>query len=150
MNLKPFTVEVPYWAEDEQDQNFILLLAFLYKLGIAYGHSKLYLVYDSDIRMILGKDSIAPNLYLKDKDWSKYLQVGQALNDKSSFKLKLTNQNQHSARRAVNKELTDARCQLLWIYIAGCFNNNLVEQDKHKKRMGLDRVMKSKLLHGIL
>jgi len=150
MNLKPFTVEVPYWSIDEDDQAYILFLAFLYKLGVAYGHSKLFFVYDADVRIMLGKKNFAPKLDLANKSWSRYLQVGQVLDEKSSFKMKNTNLNQHSAKRSITKELTDPRCQMIWIYLTGCFNNNLVEKADHKKRMGLDRVMKGKMLNGIL
>jgi hypothetical protein len=148
MKLKPFEVAIPWWAADEQDQDYILFLAFIYKLGIAYGFRQIFTVYDSDVRMILGKTAMVPRLEIPKKSWSKYVQVGQAYDDRSAYKLKLVDPERQDSKRSYTAELTDPRCQLIWVYLLGAFNNNLVERQDHKSRMGLDRFMKAKLLKG--
>tara|TARA_R110000772_G_scaffold138145_1_gene247117 strand:- start:434 stop:886 length:453 start_codon:yes stop_codon:yes gene_type:complete len=148
MTLKPFQVEVPWWAADEQDQDYILFLAFMYKLGLAYGFRKIFLVYDSDVRMFLGKTGVIPRLAIPQKAWAKYVQVGQAYDDRSAYKLKMVDPDRLDSKRARIVEITDPRCQLIWIYLLGAFNNNLVEREGHTKRMGIDRIMRAKLLKG--
>jgi len=150
MTLKPFQVDVPWWAADEQDQEYILFLAFLYKLGVAYGFRKIFTIYDSDVRLMLGVTGLHPDLMLEEKEYSRYLQIGNAYDDRCVYKMKLVDPERQDSRRSHTTELTDPRCQLIWLYLLGAFNNNLVEREGHTKRMGLDRIMSAKLLKGIL
>jgi len=149
MKFTTLTVEIPAWAKNEEDQEYILLLAFLYKLGLAYGFRNIFTVYDADVRIILGKTNFAPKLDLPNREWSRYIQVGQAYDDRSAYKLKMTDPDRLDSKRSIEKELTDPRCQAIWLYLSGCFNNNLVEKADHKKRMGIDRVLKNQLLKGL-
>jgi hypothetical protein len=141
-------VECPYWSVNEEEQEYILVLAFLYKLGIAYGFRNIFTVYDADVRIMLGKIAISPKLDLAKKHWSKFVQVGQIFDDRSTYKLKFVDPERFDSKRAIIKEITGPRCQMIWIYLQGCFNNNLVEKPEHNKRMGVDRVLKAQFLKG--
>jgi len=148
MKFTALTVQIPSWAKNEEDPEYILLLAFLYKLGLAYKFNNIFCIYDADVRIILGKKNLIPRLDLPQKEWSRYLQVGQAYDDRSAYKLKMVDPERLDSKRAIEKEITDPRCQMIWIYLSGCFNNNLVEKPEHKKRMGIDRVLKAQFLKG--
>ena len=141
-------VKIPWWAEKEQDQNVILFLAFLYKLGNVYGYRNHFKLYNTDVRTILGITGVEPSNYLSERPWYKYLSVANTGYDSDAYRLEKIRTNPNSKDTFVKVNLTDERCRLVYIYLMGCFNNNLVEPDGYIPTKGLDKKIKSVLAGG--
>lgn len=133
-----FEVDIPWWAEEEQDQDLILFLAYLYKLGKVYGQKNTFRLYNTDVRTILGIMHDRVDTYLAKQPWSKYLLTSDMQDNAIGYKnVKPVNRLRTENIACVRKELTDTRCVLVWVYILGCFNNNLVEDADHVPTKGL-------------
>jgi len=149
-----FEIEVPYWAEEEERPEWLIFLALLYKLGQAYSFKSTFIIYDVDIRMILsemrseatGRD-VCP--ILRQQPWSKYIRVGDLLDDKCSIKLERLSRG-IAGGQSRTKVIEDQRLALIWFYLQGCFNNNLVEGKEQRSRMGLSKDYKKLLKGGLL
>lgn len=135
-----FVVDIPWWAEDEQDQDLILFLAYLYKLGKVYGQKNTFRLYNTDVRTILGITHDRLDTYLEQYEWSKYLLMSEMQDNALGYQnTKPRNRHRTENVSCVSKELTDTRCVLIWVYILGCFNNNLVEGEDHVPTKGLTK-----------
>ena len=141
-------VKIPWWAKDEQDQNIILFLATLYKLSTVYGFKHFYRLYNTDVRTILGIENTDPNTVFKQKYWYKYLNIANTGYNSAAYRLEKIRHNPNAKETFVRVNLTDERCRLVYIYLMGCFNNNLVEPDGYKPSKGLDTKIKNVLAGG--
>lgn len=141
-------VKVPWWAEKEDDQNAILFLAFLYKLSTVYGFKHFYRLYNTDVRTILGITGIEPVNYLNQKYWYKYLNVANTGYNNAAYRLEKIRHNPNSKDTFVRVDLKDERCKMVYIYLMGCFNNNLVEPNNHYQAKGLDKLIRNALAGG--
>lgn len=141
-------VKIPWWAQKEEDQNVILFLAFLYKLSGVYSFRNHYKLYNTDVRTILGITGVEPSNYLKQKAWYKYLSVANTGYDSDAYRLEKIRFNPNSKDTFVRVNLTDERCRMVYIYLMGCFNNNLVEPDNHYTAKGLDKLIRNVLAGG--
>lgn len=135
-----FVVDIPWWAENEQDQDLILFLAYIYKLGKVYGHKNTFRLYNTDVRTILGVTHDRIDTYLEKYEWSKYLLTSEMQDNALGYQnTKPKNRYRKENVNCVSKELTDTRCVLVWVYILGCFNNNLIETAEHIPTKGLTK-----------
>ena len=140
--MNKYSVEIPWWAANEEREEWILFLAFLYKLGQAYGFKNTYNLYDTDIRMLLQiaawkmpEDVIDQSPY---KEWI----FARTLKTKTTG-IRLMIPRWEGKTMSCKKHLTEDKYILMWVYVMGAFNNNLVEDQYHKDRMGLSREWKN-------
>ena len=149
-----FEIEVPYWAEEEERPEWLIFLALLYKLGHAYSFKSTFIIYDVDIRTILSEmRSEATGLdvwpILRKQPWSHNLIVGNMFDDKCSIQMKRLRRGVPGGQSRT-KVIEDQRLALIWFYLQGCFNNNLVEGKEQRSRMGLSKDYKKLLKGGLL
>lgn len=134
-----FEVKIPYWAENETDQDWILFLAFMYKISKTYGMKSLYKIYNSDLRVILGQMHDYPHKTISEQNWAGNVEIAKFDKDAWGYRLLRVRNRNTDEDSVVVKTLDDTRCVMVWIYLMGCFNNNLVEEDSRKQKIGLQR-----------
>ena len=143
-------IELPIWAQGEERPQWQLLLALMHRLGRAYGYKSTFLIYNDDLRIILG---IGQEEYYNisdaiiDQPWAKYCMVSKLLDDRTAIQSKCIRIN---GEESYEVDITDQRSLMIWMYLLGCFNNNLVELADHKSRKGLNREIKMELKNGCL
>lgn len=140
-------ITVPKYFENVEKENDLLFLAFLYKLGILYGNKNIFNIYNKDAKSILGIDGYYPHIYIQEQPWSKWVDLADVSDEGYGYRIK-TIRGLGKAANTVTKVLTDERCIMVWIYLLGCFNNNLVEDADHKTRKGLYGKYKRILTRG--
>jgi hypothetical protein len=140
-------ITIPRYFENVENENELLFLAYLYKLGLTYGNKNIFKLYNTDIRSILGIEGYFPHIYIQEREWSKWIDMADVAEDAYGYRIKLV-RGQGKDANTVTKTLTDERCVMVWIYLLGCFNNNLVEQEGHKTRKGLYGKYKRILTNG--
>lgn len=136
-------VRIPYWAEDEEDQDYILFIAFLYKLNQIYGYKHTYRIESHDIRTILGVYMDNPEKHIKLKPWAKHITISNLGTDALGYSLnnlRLPKALKTDGKSStISKYLTDQRCIMVWIYLLGAFNNNLIQEEGYTEHIGLQR-----------
>jgi hypothetical protein len=139
---------LPKYFERVEEDNEILFLAFLYKLGVTYGNKNVFRLYNSDVRTILGLTGYYPHIWIQEKSWTKWVDTVDMADDAYGYRIRLVRGMGKDANTTI-KKITDPRCILIWFYLLGCFNNNLVEDNKHKTKRGLRKEYKTILTGGL-
>jgi hypothetical protein len=143
-------IELPIWAQEEERPEWQLLLALLHRLGRAYGFKSTFLIYNEDLRIILG---ISQEEYyhitdaIEEQPWSRYLKVSKLLDGRTAIQSRYIRRD---GAESLEATLSEQRELLIWMYLLGCFNNNLVELADHKGRKGLKHDIKMQLKNGDL
>ena len=141
-------IKVAHWAQEEERPEWLLFLSFLYELASAYGFGSTFIIDDHDLRIILGQTYFDCSYQIAEQPWGHKLVVGSPLKEKTSIKVP-KKRGANLGPNSVTKKLTTQREIMIYLYLQGCFNNNLIEPDGHKRRMGLPIELKQKLKHGL-
>lgn len=145
--MKKYPVDIPWWAEAEEREEWILLLAFFYKLMLAYGFRNLYQIRNDDIRQMLNLSVVDPAFVLNESPYTEWMVVVGLKSNTTGVRLNIPQNKRKS--RTVTKYLEREEYIMMWVYIMGCFSNNLIEPEDHKQRMGISREWK-KIFNGKL
>ena len=143
-----FEITIPSQFKDVKQQNDLVFIALLYKLSLTYGKKPLYTLYNTDVRTILGINGYYPHLYIQEQEWSKWLEMADVADDRYAYRLKRFSRI-GKGDEVAKVMLTDERCVMVWLYLMGCFNNNLVEGRDHKKTKGLSKEYRTILTNGL-
>lgn len=136
-------VPIPHWAEDETDERWIVLLGLMNRLSQAYGSKHTFEIYNEDLRIIMGELWVMPGTIFEERNWGDNFTCVQLKENKCGLRIKMTKNRKLANSMTVNATITDERLCMIWLYLLGTFNNNLVERpdpDGRKRgRMGVTR-----------
>jgi len=137
--MQTVNVKVPIWAKDIEDQGVLCLIAFIYRVSVQHGYHD-WGMYKSDVSTILGK-----KLLMKDwitKEWpecKQWLTITPTTIGKTYLKLKEIKTSFGAKENSTEMiTLTDPRAVLIWVYLLGAFNRNLITDEvfpKHEHGM---------------
>lgn len=133
---------LPKWAEGIQDENVNVLIAFLCRICDQYGYNTEYYICKHDVARIV--DSQASSTMVRNLRSYPQIQAnikfGDVLDTKMSFEITKRERREEGQKDLVRKErifksqhveieLTTERAKLIWIYLLGCLNNNLITEE---------------------
>jgi len=142
-------VEIPAWAEGIKDEGMITFLAFIKRMHDIYGLEDKYTMQLDDAVRMCNKRAwgLVPWLQ-KQPQINANLEIGQPTDSTLCFRF-IGTQHRRVKGRAVGRgrmptpadqlpievELTDFRQQLIWMYILGSLNRNLISDEAPKFKL---------------
>ena len=126
-DISKVEVIIPTWAKDIEDQNFICFIAFLYRINIHYGYDT-YGMVKSDINTILAtKIEVEKYIFSNWPIAKNWLTIQNTAYSMVNITLKEQFREIKAGINATSRyELTDQRALLIWVYLLGAFNRNLL------------------------
>jgi hypothetical protein len=127
-------IKVPPFAEDITDEGMLTFLAFCYRVCEVYGYNTEYYIDIDDVSNLCDKAHPAlPGWLQNDEIIAKNIKIGKPLDRTISFSLSKPPSKGFINNSSIEKHLTDPRQQMVWVYILGCFNHNLIAKEPSKR-----------------
>jgi len=126
------TVEVPLFAEGLKDEGILTLIAFCTRIAERYGYEETYSIHLDDVSRICNKRRLGLEDYLWDNPtFSEYIAIGKPFDDVIVFKWKQKPERMQNRPRTklVKVDLVEHRQQLVWAYLLGNLNSNMLEEE---------------------
>lgn len=155
---------VPQWAAGIEDDGILLFVAFAHRVCELYGFNTEYHMAMSDLAKMTNKPHQGVCEWLREcPQIFDNMEIGNLLDGVAAFEIsKPVNGHIGRARkvgsipktriRAKEKdrfttiELKEERSRLIWIYILGCFNHNLIAPDDYEWPIAKNSVTVSEFL----
>jgi hypothetical protein len=129
-------ITVPHWAEDIENEGVLTLLAFLYKMCEEHGYEQIYLVDATDVAKMCDKHHNGiENWLLTFPEVKAKLQIGTPYSHTISFILPPRPLRGHRVPTQAVKTLKTERQKLIWMYLLGCLNHNLIYDGRKSRRL---------------
>lgn len=123
-------IKVPTFAEDITDEGMLTFLAFCHRVCEVYGYKTEYYIDIEDVSNLCDKSQQSlPTWLQKNEVIAKNMRIGKPLDRTISFWLPLPPSRGSRVSSRIEKHLTDPRQQMVWVYILGCFNHNLIAKE---------------------
>ena len=126
-------IKIPTWAHCIQDEGVLTFLAFIWRITDIYGEDDYYSINTEDIiRMCNRRGNGIVDWLRSFPDINDNIELGEPFDGIVIFKYKKRQPRQsHTGRGATLQawttcELQQDRQQFVWMYLLGCFNNNLI------------------------
>ena len=153
-------VQIPHILKDVKDEKIIILLGLFKQINRLYGHGIEYHFSAADLRTILGTsqhlqstvNSLEPSVkniiklgMFNVNDWS------MMYHDRITIKRKcgLGPSERACTKKAFYAEIKEERSIMIWSYLQGCLNRNIVteEEIKHYPQSGLPTYFKPEFIY---
>lgn len=124
-------IRLPYWAKDIKDDGVATFIAFAKKIADVYGYDIRYYVEIDDMVRMVNKRAIGMNSFLTSHPCIlENLRTSDVFDAAFTFEFKdqptYTQVFTKRSQRTVSYTLTTHRAQLVWTYLLGCLNHNLI------------------------
>jgi len=133
-------VNVPQFAEQLEDEGLLTLVAFCTRIAERYGYQETYTMHIDDVIRICNKRKDGVAAWIQSNPLvNEWLDVGHLYDDVLVFHWRRTPPKHKYGKASRNtqlieRELKDNRQQLIWAYILGCLNNNvLLDEDEDRE-----------------
>jgi hypothetical protein len=131
-------IKIPKWADKYKDEGLLTFLAFVWRITDTYGEEDWYTINVDDLTRICNKRADGLVEWLRSHTLiHDNLELGQPLDGVVIFKWRVqqprvgTHGRNYYRMGSTTAKLTDTRQQMVWMYLLGCFNTNLITEDKH-------------------
>ena len=132
-------IHVPQWITQVKDDHFKVFLWFCERISRQDGYDTYYHIHTDDVVRICNKRNKGLFDWLteqgKDLD---HIKFGQPYDEKIMFSIKskpkLKKPGRPHNEKLIVSEIEDQRAQLVYIYLLGCLNNNLLEGSEEMSR----------------
>ena len=131
-------IKVQPWAHCIKDEGVLTFLAFIFRITEMYGESDYYSINIEDLTRMCNKRGNGLVDWLRSfPDIYDNIEFGEPLEGIVIFRYKKRQARSGPIGRAANKPaytlvtLDDIRQQMVWMYLLGCFNNNLITEDEN-------------------
>lgn len=115
-------IKVPFWVNTD-NEGVICLFGFLRKVAIKHNiDNEAIDMYGYDLRRILDQEADELHEWITDHVDPAYCQVAKLNRDHFMFKVS------HLQRDCKVVKISSERQVLIWAYLLGCSNNNLLEE----------------------
>lgn len=129
-------ITIPDFGKDIEDEGLLIFLAFVFKVTSKYGHEHWYTNAQEDIGCMSNKTSLNLAEWLRScPAINDNMQIGDPYSHIIAWKLK----KRVYKNGTCQVELSSERAKLIWIYLLGCMNNNLLTDEMHKETIGHNR-----------
>jgi hypothetical protein len=153
-------VQIPHILRNVKDENIIILLGLFKQINRLYGHGIEYHFSATDLRTILGTsghlqsavDALEPEVkniiklgMFNEDDWSMQYHNGLVIKRRCGLGPK----DRACTKKAFYAEIKEERSIMIWSYLQGCLNRNLVteEEIKHYPKSGLPTYFKPEFIY---
>lgn len=121
-------IQIPYWAKDVKDESILLLIAFGHRVTMKYGHDAWYTLHKEDCGVICNKraDGIVPWLQKQD---TGLMEFAEPYNHIMMFKMPYIPKSGGRGKSMIDIEFLHERNRLIWMYILGCVNHNIIQDE---------------------
>ena len=117
-------VRIPEYAKDYHDEGIVTFIAFAMRVSERYGFNQWYSVSKEDLAIICNKRQSGLIEWLRDIGVGP-IQLGDILEHTCMFRMPHLKTGGQTKSHA-NYQLKDPRQQLVWMYLVGVFNHNLL------------------------
>ena len=132
-------IKVPKWATTIKDEGVLTFVAFAYRMCRLNGFDTTYTLHIDDLVRITNKRSGGLLDWLREfPEVSDNIEVGKLYDTVVCFSLKepVLKQHKHAGRPKKEYmwpiELKEDRQKLIWMYLLGCLNQNLITGEDPK------------------
>lgn len=124
MELK---LKVTPYAKDITDEGILTFLAFCYKICKEHGFEYTYQMSIEDAGIISNKSIIGFEDWLR-RYVGEFMDIGKPYDHILTFKLPRYVDGTKNRLRKIEKTITEPRQQMIWGYVLGCFNHQIVPE----------------------
>ncbi|MAO20385.1 MAG: hypothetical protein CMJ25_06485 [Phycisphaerae bacterium] len=130
-------IDVPAWTKDIKDEGVLLFIAFADRLADMNGYDVRYTMEISDVTRICNKRSHGMEDWFRSYDVIyDNMIIGRPFASVLSFEFKKshltgTKGSTYKMKRPprIKYNIKKSRAKLVWMYLLGCLNNNLIGTD---------------------
>ena len=129
-------IRIPEWAHTIKDEGALTFLAFVHRITDIYGEDDYYSINIEDLIKMCNKRGNGLVGWLRRfRGVDENIEFGEPFEGIVIFKYKRPQARAATMGRTAAKqayivyELQDTRQQMVWIYLLGCFNNNIITKD---------------------
>ena len=116
-------ITIPDFGKDIKDEGLIIFLGFVFKVAYKYGYENRYTTAKEDIGCMSNKISNGLVDWLRSSPAiSDNIEIGDSYSHVITWKLK----KRPYKNQTCQVEISTERAKLIWIYLLGCMNNNLL------------------------
>ncbi len=119
-------VQIPYWARDIKDEAILLLIAFGHRITMKYGHDTWYTLHKEDAGIICNKRADGLVNWLNAQD-TGLMEFGEPYNHTLIFRMPYLPKSGGRGKNMMDIEFSEERERLIWMYILGCINHNILQ-----------------------
>ncbi len=119
-------VQIPYWARDVKDEAILLLIAFGHRITMKYGHDTWYTLHKEDAGIICNKRADGLVNWLQEQD-TGLMEFGEPYNHTMIFRMPYIPKSGGRGKNMMDIEFSQERERLIWMYILGCINHNILQ-----------------------
>ena len=131
-------VKVPHWITKLEDEELQLFAWFCDRTARLHGYEYYYTIHIEDVVKILNKrnNGLLDWVLTHDK-FTEWIQLGHIYDTVMTFKVKKAvvekevRPGRPRGEKQFNIELTRYRTQMMYMYLLGCLNTNMIEEDSH-------------------
>ena len=117
-------VRIPEYAKDYHEEGIVTFIAFAMRVSERYGFDTWYTISKEDLAVICNKRQAGIIEWLRDIGVGP-IELGDILEHTCMFRMPRPKTGGHTKSHA-KYELKDQRQQLVWMYLVGVFNHNLL------------------------
>ena len=119
-------VQIPHWAKDVKDESILLLIAFAHRVTMKYGHDTWYSLHKEDAGVMCNKRSAGLFQWLQEQE-TGLMEFGEPYDHTLIFKMPYIPHRGGSEKLVEYIEFSKERERLIWMYILGCVNHNIIQ-----------------------
>ena len=121
-------IKIPSGFDHIKDEGILMFLAFAQRVCERYGYDDWYTLSKEDCAVICNKNGVGLVKWLLRHDLEGF-EVGDPYSHTMMFKLRNPNKLGRSAQQIDWFTPTEERSKLVWMYIIGCVNHNLLTDE---------------------
>jgi hypothetical protein len=128
-------IKIPMWAKPIKDEGVATFLAFASRMCELHGYDTPYFMHKDDVIRILNKRSDGLEAWLRRFECiATNMKLGQVYEHVVVWSMKqpVRTEKWQRALQLSDYELTDPRQKMVWMYLLGCLNQNLISEDDYE------------------
>ena len=128
-------IKLPMWARPIKDDGVASFLAFATRMCELYGYDTAYFMHKDDLIRIVNKRSDGVEDWLRRFECIEtHMKLGKVYEHVVVWSMPEPVRTEKWSRgvKQMDYELTDPRQKMVWMYLLGCLNQNLISQDDYE------------------
>ena len=121
-------LRIPHWAHQHPDEGIMCFIAFAMRVGERYGFNTWYTIHKEDLAIIVNKRPAGLVDWIRNQDVGP-IELGDLLEHTCMFKMPDPSAKGRRIKTHNTHHLVDDRQRLVWVYLIGCLNHNLMAEE---------------------
>ena len=129
-------ITIPDFGKDIEDEGLLIFLGFVYKITYKYGYEHWYTTSQEDIGCMSNKNVNNLAGWLRScPAINDNMEIGEAYSHIITWRLKKRARQNGTCKVEISTE----RAKMIWVYLLGCMNNDLLIDEMYTKQPGHNR-----------